>query len=33
MGTALPQPVRGGLSEVEIRPLYEAEDFGAQVQP
>ena len=23
----------GGLSEVEIRPLYEAEDFGAQVQP
>ena len=28
-----PNPFEGGLSEVEIRPLYEAEDFGAQVQP
>jgi hypothetical protein len=28
-----PNPFEGGLSEVEIRPLYEADDFGAEAQP
>ena len=28
-----PNPFEGGESELEIRPLYEAEDFGAEFTP
>ena len=33
MGQALPQPLPGTESEIEIRQVFEAEDFGAEFTP
>ena len=34
MGQALPEPFEGDIeSEIEIRPVFEAEDFGAEYTP
>ena len=33
MGQALPQPLPGEESEIEIRQVFEAEDFGAEFTP
>ena len=33
VGEALPEPVSGGRRRVEIRQVFEAEDFGAEFTP
>ena len=33
MGEALPEPDAGEESEIEIRPVFEAEDFGDEFTP
>ena len=32
-GSRCPDPMPGEQSEIEIRPLYEAEDFGKEFTP